>query len=147
MRTDGHEPAGTAFAGAFARALGAAIPEWAGFAAELAAAGAVEIAPRGWGGAPFGIAARGDTVTLRPLCRFGLDYITTAPAAEVAADPARVFARPVGDIADFVAGRTVVAVRRLRWLGLKAGWDVRFAPAAEAEAARARGAEVIAWPG
>jgi hypothetical protein len=137
---------GDAWAVAFARAWAEAAPERAPAAADLAERGIVELRPVGWVGEPLAVTVRGDTVTLHPLCPFGLDYSTTASVEEARAEPGRVFARPLGGLADFLGGRAVVTVRRRRWLGFKAGWDVAFARAADAPGAEAAGAEVIAWP-
>jgi hypothetical protein len=112
--------------------------------ARLEETGGLELRPEGWTGEPLAITVRGDAVTVCPMCRFGIDYTTTADEAEALAAADLVFARPVRDLADFVAGRAVATVSRRRWLGLKAGWDVRFTPAAAA-GLRSPGVRVFRW--
>jgi hypothetical protein len=88
---------------------------------------------------------RGDTITLFPCCDFGLDYIVTAGNEDLEGSPQIVFERVLSDIANFIDGRTVVAIRRYKWLFIKLGWDVRFLPTREADAARRAGASIVAW--
>lgn len=86
-----------------------------------------------------------DTVTLFPCCDFGLDYIITAGKGDLGESPQIIFERVLSDIADFIDGRTVVAIKRHKWLFIKLGWDVRFLPTRDADAARRAGASIVAW--
>jgi len=135
------------FRDAFVRVLLVELPSWRESVAERAQNGRlVEITPPNWTGPPFTIDIRGDTVTVCPLCHFGFDYISTATAADLQQEPHRVFARPVSEITDFVSGRTVVAIRRNRFLFVKTGWDVSFVPAAKRHDVRDKGFSIVAWP-
>jgi hypothetical protein len=86
-----------------------------------------------------------DTVTVSPLCNFGLDYTSTATRQDLEERSGLVFAKVLTDIADFVSGRTFVAIRWHKFLFMKAGWDVRFVPTTEMEQARGAGASIVAW--
>jgi hypothetical protein len=135
------------FRDVFVRVLLDKLPSWREFVAERAQNGRViEITPRNWKGPPFTIDVRGDTVTVCPLCNFGLDYISTATAVDLQQEPHRVFAKPISEIADFVTGRSVVAIKRNRFLFVNAGWNVRFVPVANAHDARDKGFSIAAWP-
>jgi hypothetical protein len=113
------------FREAFLRVLLEKLPSWREYVAERAQDGPlIEITPPNWKGPPFTIAVRGDTVTVCPLCKFGFDYTSTATEADLA-EAQRVFAKPISEIADFVAGRTVVAIKRNRFLFLKSGRSLR----------------------
>ena len=57
-----------------------------------------------------------------------------------------MFAKPISEIADFVTGRSVVAIKRNRFLFVNAGWNVRFVPVANAHDARDKGFSIVAWP-
>ena len=85
-------------------------------------------------------------MTVSPLCNFGLDYISTATKQDLEERSGLVFTKVLTDIEDFVSGRTIVAIRRHKFLFMKAGWDVRFLPATEMEQARQSGASIVAWP-
>ena len=85
-------------------------------------------------------------MTVSPLCNFGLDYTSTATKQDLEQRSGVVFAKVLTDIADFVSGRTVVTIRRHRFLFMKADWDVRFVPTTEREQARRTGASIVAWP-
>ncbi|HEV2548882.1 MAG TPA: hypothetical protein VGU20_16190 [Stellaceae bacterium] len=105
----------------------------------------IEIEPPNGDGRPFTIEIRDDdTVTLFPCCDFGLDYIFTASNEDLEQRPHVVFAKVLSYIADFIDGRTVVAIKRPRWL--RWGANVRFLPLREADPARRAGASIIAWP-
>jgi DNA polymerase III epsilon subunit-like protein len=84
------------------------------------------------------------TVSVFPFCDFGIDYVSTATSEDLRERPQFVFAKAVSEIADFVTGRTVVAIKRRRWLFMKAGWDVRFLPLSAVDGARRTGASIIA---
>jgi|SRR5215469_11592447 len=131
----------------FLRVLLDKLPSWREYVAERAQGDPlIEITPPNWNGPPFTIAVRGDTVTVCPLCKFGFDYCSTATEADLEQAPQRVFEKPVAEIADFVTGRTVVAIKRNRFLFLKSGWDVRFVPVGSAQSVREQGFSVVAWP-
>ncbi len=88
-----------------------------------------------------------DTVTFHPCCDFGFDYVSIASNEDLEERPHLVFAKVLSYIADFIDGRTVVAIKRVRWLFIKMGWcGVQFLPVSEADAARRAGASIIAWP-
>jgi hypothetical protein len=138
---------GALFKATFLRALLEKLPSWERYISESArTAGAIEISPPNWDGSPFRIDIRSDTVTVLPLCNLGLDYISTATKQDLEERTGLVFAKVLTDISDFVSGRTVVAIRRRKFLFMKAGWDVRFVPASEMEQARRSGATIVAWP-
>lgn len=136
------------FRSAFLKALLAKFPSWqAAITASEQSQSPIEIEPRSGDGRPLTLEIRGDdTVTLFPCCDFGLDYISTGRDEDLAERPQVVFAKVVADIADFIDGRTVVAIKRQRWLFIKLGWDVRFLPTSDADAARRAGASIIDWP-
>ena len=135
------------FRSAFLRILLDKFPSWREHVAERAQHGPlIAITPPNWKGPPFTIDVRGDTVTVRPLCKFGFDYSSTATEADLEHAPQRVFAKPVSEIADFVTGRTVVAIKRNKFLFLKSGWDVRFVAAGNAQDRRDQGYSIVAWP-
>ena len=147
MRTNGGEPSGVTFKDAFLRVLLEKLPSWESYIAESVRTGKpIEISPPNWDGIPFRIDIRSDTVTVFPLCHFGLDYISTATNEDLKERPHLVFTKVVSDIADFVSGRMVVAIKRRRWLFMKAGWDVRFMPTRDRDDARRAGASILAWP-
>jgi hypothetical protein len=138
---------GALFKATFLRVLLEKLPSWERYISESArTAGVIEISPPNWDGSPFRIDIRSDTVTVLPLCNFGLDYISTATKQDLEERPDLVFAKVLTDISDFVSGRTVVAIRRRKSLFMKAGWDVRFVPTSEMEQARRSGATIVAWP-
>jgi hypothetical protein len=60
--------------------------------------------------------------------------------------PDLVFWKILTDIANFVAGRTVVAMMRNSWLFLKAGWSIQFISVHQKADAIKRGVTIIAWP-
>jgi hypothetical protein len=135
------------FREAFLQALADRLPSWKRYIAKSASAHQpIEVSPPNWPGPPFRIDIRSDSVSVFPLCDFGIDYISTATSEDLKERPQLVFAKVVAEITDFVSGRTVVAVKRHRWLFIKAGWDVRFVPASTVDAARRAGASIIAWP-
>ena len=102
------------------------LPSWERYISESArTAGTIEISPSNWDGPPFRIDIGSDTVTVLPLCNFGLDYISTATKQDLEERSDLVFAKVLTDISDFVSGRTIVAIRRRKFLFMKAGWDVR----------------------
>ena len=141
------ERGGGSFRAAFVRALLDKLPSWEGYITESARAHKpIDVHPRNWDGPPFTIDIRADTVTVFPLCHFGFDYISTATDEDLEERPHLVFARVVSEIADFVGGRTVVAIKRRRWLFMKAGWDVRFVAAPDIGDALRAGASIVAWP-
>lgn len=106
----------------------------------------ITIRPRGCVGLPFAIQIRYDTVTILPFCEFGLDYSFAASREDIEERSHLVFAKVLSDIADFVAGRTVLAIRRYRFLFLKLGWDVRFVPVQDRETFEGKGAVILTWP-
>jgi hypothetical protein len=107
-----------------ARALSSKIPSWAAAIAESARTDSpIEVHPQGWNGPSFRIYVRGgDTVTVYPLCEFGLDYISTATDEDLKQRPDLVFERVLSDITEFVGGRKVVAIKRHKFLFIKLGW-------------------------
>jgi hypothetical protein len=133
------------FREAFLRILAEKIPAWKAYLAESDADDRVEVWPSNWKGLPFRISISSDTVSVFPLCDFALDYISTANTDDLKERPDLVFAKVVSDIADFVGGRTVVAIKRRKFLFMKAGWDVRFLPHSAVDAARRTGASIISW--
>jgi hypothetical protein len=145
-RTPGSQPNGDLFRRAFLKAVSAKFPSWqAAIIASAQLQSPIEIEPPNGDGRPFTIEIRGDdTVTLFPCCDFGLDYIFTANNEDLEERPLVVFAKVLSYIADFIDGRTVVAIKRPRWLGW--GANVRFVPTPDADAARRAGASIIAWP-
>src|SRR5689334_8702711 len=114
------------FRKSFLKVLADRIPSWQRCLAEDD--DPIQICPPNWNGPPFRISISRDTVSVFPLCDFGLDYISTANADDLTQRPGLVFAKVVTDIADFVSGRTVVVIKRRKFLFMKAGWDVRFLP-------------------
>jgi hypothetical protein len=117
------------FEQAFRRALLAKFPQWQKEIAESAETGKpITIQPKNWTGPPLTIDARCDTVTVAPLCNFGLDYTSTATVEDLEQRSDLVFRKVLTDIDEFVAGRTVVSIKRNRFLFVKAGWDVQFIP-------------------
>jgi hypothetical protein len=133
------------FKDAFLGVLLARLPPWRAYVG--AGDQPIEVVPPNWQGPPFRIDIGPDSITIFPLCQFGLDYISSADTKDLQEKPDIVFAKVVADITNFVDGRTVVAIKRRRWLFLKAGWDVRFVAAADLDEVRRGGASVIAWPG
>lgn len=141
------EHGGNLFRDAFLRVLLDKLPSWEGYIAECARTNQpIELLPSNWDGMPFVIDIHWDTVTVHPLCHFGLDHVFIATEEDLQERPHLVFAKVVSEIADFVNGRTVVAIKRGRWLFMKFGWDVRFLPTPDLDAARRAGASIIAWP-
>jgi hypothetical protein len=135
------------FREAFLRVLADKLPSWKGHIADSDASDQpIQVCPSGWKGLPFRIYISSDTVSVFPLCDFGLDYISTANSEDLKQGPELVFARVISDIADFVNGRTAVAIKRRRLFFMKAGWDVRFLPQSAIDAAARTGASIIAWP-
>jgi hypothetical protein len=131
----------------FLQVLAASLPSWQGYIAESAMTqGPVLVCPPNWNGLPFRIEIGSDNLSVFPLCRFGIDYISTATATDLKERPKLVFAKPILEITDFVNGRTVVSVSRHHWLFVKLGWDVRFLPRSAVNRARRAGAQIIAWP-
>jgi len=139
---------GALFKATFLRLLLERFPSWRSSISESAEQySRIEISPRNWDGPPFRVdICPPDTVTVSPLCNFGLDYTSTATKQDLEERSGLVFAKVLTDIADFVSGRTIVAIRRHKFLFMKAGWDVRFLPSAEMEQARGAGASIVAWP-
>ena len=133
------------FREAFLQVLADQLPSWKRYIADSPST-SIEVRPPKWKGPPFRIYISSDTVSVFPLCDFGLDYISTANREELKKKPQLVFAKVVSDIADFVSGQTVVAIKRRRWLFMKAGWDVQFVPLSAADAVRGSGASIISWP-
>jgi hypothetical protein len=131
----------------FLQVLAASLPSWQGYIADSAMTqGPVLVCPPNWNGLPFRIEIGSDSLSVFPLCRFGIDYISTATAEDLKERPKLVFAKPVSEISDFVNGRTVVSVKRHQWLFVRLGWDVRFVPRSALDHARRSGAQIIAWP-
>jgi hypothetical protein len=61
------------------RALLEKFPSWDSAITESARAGMpITIQPDNWSGPLLTITARSDTVTIAPLCNFGLDYVFTS---------------------------------------------------------------------
>jgi len=133
------------FREAFLQVLADQLPSWKRYIAENPST-SIEVRPPKWNGPPFRIYISPDTVSVFPLCDFGLDYISTANSEDLKERPQLVFAKVVSDIADFVGGRTVVAIKRRKWLFMKAGWDVQFVPLSTVDTARRSGASIINWP-
>jgi hypothetical protein len=133
------------FREAFLKILADQLPSWKKYIAESPSA-SIEVRPPNWEGSPFRIYISSDTVSVFPLCDFGLDYISTANRDDLEQRPQLVFAKVISDIADFVNRRSVVVIKRRRWLFMKAGWDVQFVPLSAADAARRSGASIINWP-
>ena len=131
----------------FLQVLAASLPSWQRYIAESAMTqGPVLVCPPNWNGLPFRIEIGSDSLSVFPLCRFGIDYISTATAKDLKERPKLVFAKPVSEISDFVNGRSVVSIRRHQWLFMRLGWDVRFVPRSALDRARRAGAQIIAWP-
>ena len=138
---------GALFKATFLRLLLERFPSWRSSISESAEQySRIEISPPNFDGPPFRVDIRPDTVTVSPMCNFGLDYTSTATKQDLEERSGLVFAKVLTDIADFVSGRTIVAIRRHKFLFMKAGWDVRFLPSAEMEQARGAGASIVAWP-
>jgi hypothetical protein len=68
----------------------------------------ITIQPDNWSGPPLTITARSDTVTIAPLCNFGLDYVFTATQNDLVQRSPLIFEKVLADIADFISGRTVL---------------------------------------
>ena len=135
------------FREAFLQVLADKLPSWKLNIAESNAGDQpIQVCPSNWKGPPFRIYISSDTVSVFPLCDFGLDYISTANSEDLKQRPELVFAQVVSDVADFVSGRTAVAVKRRRFFLMKAGWDVRFLPRSEIDAAHRTGASIVTWP-
>jgi len=139
------EKSDSLFREAFLQVLADQLPSWKKYIAESAST-SIEVRPPKWNASPLRIHISSDTVSVFPLCDFGLDYISTANKDDLEQRPQLVFAKVVSDIADFVSHRTVVAIKRRRWFFIKAGWDVQFVPLSAADAARRSGASIINWP-
>lgn len=136
------------FRKAFLQILADKLPSWKRYIAESDAGDQpIQVSPSNWKGPPFRIIISSDTVSVFPLCDFGLDYISTANIEDLKQRPELVFASVVSDIIDFVSGRTAVAINRRKFLFMKAGWDVRFLPRSEIAAAGRSGASIVTWPG
>jgi len=136
-----------AFREAFLQVLADKLPSWKRYISESASThDPIQVSPPNWKGPPFRIDIGSDTVSVFPLCDFGIDYISTATTEDLKERSQLVFEKVVSEIANFVSGRTVVAVKRHRWLLMKAGWDVRFMPLSGVDAARRTGVSIIAWP-
>jgi hypothetical protein len=134
------------FREAFLQVLADTLPCWKGYIENASNHQPIQVSPPNWNGPPFRIEIYSDTVSIFPLCDFGIDYISTATSEDLKERPQLVFERVVSEIADFVGGRTVVAIKRRRWLFMKAGWDVRFLPLSAVDGVRRSGASIIAWP-
>jgi hypothetical protein len=135
------------FREAFLQVLADKLPSWKEYIAESDAGDQpIQVCPSNWKGPPFRIYISFDTVSVFPLCDFGLDYISTAKSEDLKQRPELVFAQVVSDIADFVSGRTAVAIKRRRFFFMKAGWDVRFLPRSGIDSAHRTGASIITWP-
>jgi hypothetical protein len=132
------------FREAFLQVLADQIPTWKRYVAESPST--IEVRPPNWKGPPFRIDIKTDTVSVFPLCGFGIDYISTANNEDLKERGQLVFPKVVAEIADFVSGRTAVAIKRRRWLFMKAGWDVHFVPLSAVDATRRSGASIINWP-
>jgi hypothetical protein len=132
----------------FLRALLTKLPSWEAYIAKSARTNSpIEVRPRGWNGPSFRIYVRdGDTVTVYPLCDFGLDYISTANDEDLKQRPDLVFERVLSDVTEFVGGRKVIAIKRHKWLFIKLGWDVRFIQTSETKDSIRAAASIIAWP-
>jgi hypothetical protein len=139
------DTSGSLFREAFLQVLADKLPYWKRYIADSTST-SIEVRPPKWDGSPFRIHISSDTVSVFPLCDFGLDYISTANREDLEQRPQLVFAKVISDIADFVNRRTVVVIKRRRWLFMKAGWDVQFVPFSAADAARRSGASIINWP-
>jgi hypothetical protein len=139
------EKGNSLFREAFLQVLADKLPSWKRYIAESPAA-SIEVRPPKWNGPPFRIYISSDAVSVFPLCDFGLDYISTANSDDLKQRPQLVFAKVVFDIADFVSGRTVVAIKRRKWFFMKAGWDVQFVPLSNVDAVCRSGASIINWP-
>ena len=148
MRPNSEQRNGGLFKAAFLRLLLDRFPPCQGNISESAETYTrIEISPPNWDGPPFCVDNRPpDTVTVSPLCNFGLDYISTATRQDLEERSDLVFAKVLTDIVDFVSGRTIVAIRRHKFLFMKAGWDVRFVPTTDMEHACRAGASIVAWP-
>jgi hypothetical protein len=148
MQPNSDQQNGALFKATFLRLLLDRFPSWRSHISESAETYTrIEISPPNWDGPPFCVDIRPpDTVTVSPLCNFGLDYTSTATTQDLEERSGLVFAKVLTDIADFVGGRTIVAIRRNKFLFMKAGWDVRFVPTTEMEQARPAGMSIVAWP-
>src|SRR5260370_34173367 len=91
------------FREAFLQVLADQIPTWKRYIAERPPT--IEVRPSNWKGPPFRIDIKTDTVSVFPLCEFGIDYISTANNEDLKERGQLVFAKVVAEIADFVSGR------------------------------------------
>jgi hypothetical protein len=108
------------FREAFLQVLADKLPSWKEYIAESDAGDQpIQVCPSNWKGPPFRIYISFDTVSVFPLCDFGLDYISTGKSEDLKQRPELVFAQVVSDIADFVSGRTAVAIKRCRFFFMK----------------------------
>jgi hypothetical protein len=139
------EKTNSLFREAFLQVLADQLPSWKRYIANSPPT-SIEVRPPKWDGPPLRMYISSDTVSVFPLCDFDLDYIYTANSEDLKERPQIVFAKVVSDIADFVGGRAVVAIKRRKWLFMKAGWDVQFVPLSAVDAARRSGASIINWP-
>ena len=148
MQPNSEQRNGALFKATFLRLLLERFPSWRSSISDSAEPySRIEISPPNWDGPPLRVDIRPpDTVTVSPLCNFGLDYISTATKQDLEERSGLVFTKVLTDIEDFLSGRTIVAIRRHKFLFMKAGWDVRFLPATEMEQARQSGASIVAWP-
>ena len=133
---------------AFLKELSRTFPAWQpAIDRNLLDGTAIAISPPNWTGPPLRIDIEGDTVKQCPLCDFALDYIFTASDDDLVTTPDQVFQNLITDLRDFVSGRTVVAIKRRKFLILKVGWDVRFIPASQASLAGDPETSLIAYCG
>src|SRR5262249_582020 len=132
---------------AFLRELLQRLPSWKSYVSEnVQTHGLIEVPAPNRDDRPFTVDIRDDTVTVHPFCAFGFDYVFTCTSEDLEQKPHLVFKKLVSEIADFASGATVVAIRRQKWLFMKAGWNVRFVPTLDADKARRIGASIVAWP-
>ena len=130
------------FAEAFFSVLLKRFPDWHRYVVDEDVEPRIEINHPDGISAPFVVVPRdGDTITICPFSQFGLDYCIPANL-----DTGISFDQIASIIEAFVQDRTIVYVRRHRFLWWEAGWDVAFAPADEAPRLEARDAEIIRWP-
>jgi hypothetical protein len=80
------------FREAFLQVLADKLPSWKVNIAESNAGDQpIQVCPSNWKGPPFRIYISSDTVSVFPLCDFGLDYISTARSEDLKQRPELVF--------------------------------------------------------
>ena len=104
MQPNSEQRNGALFKATFLRLLLERFPSWRSSISDSAEPySRVEISPPNWDGPPLRVDIRPpDTVTVSPLCNFGLDYISTATKQDLEERSGLVFTKVLTDIEDFV---------------------------------------------